>query len=85
MFVVVVYDVETKRLPEVEKFLKRYLSHVQLSVFEGELSERLLKEVIEGLRKIISEDDSVKVYVFERRENVEVLCYGRCKSEEKVL
>lgn len=77
MFVVVTYDVNAKRIPRVEKFLNRFLAHVQNSIFEGELSGTAIKELESGLKKIISRDqDSVRIYVFERRECVKTISLG---------
>ncbi len=63
MYVVVTYDVEQARVQKVCAFLRRYLSWVQNSVFEGEITEGQYVEMLSGLRKIIrSEYDSVYVF-----------------------
>ncbi|SHF34853.1 CRISPR-associated protein Cas2 [Thermoanaerobacter uzonensis DSM 18761] len=46
MYVLIVYDVEEKRVAKVNKFLKTYLNWVQNSVFEGELTEAQLNRII---------------------------------------
>ena len=51
MFVIMVYDVNAKRVAKVLKISRRYLVHVQRSVFEGEITPaRLgaLKNELEG-------------------------------------
>jgi CRISPR-associated protein Cas2 len=63
MYVLVVYDVEVKRVGRVHKFLKRHLNWVQNSVFEGELTESQIEGVRAGLRRIMNDDvDSVLIY-----------------------
>lgn len=63
MYVLVVYDVEVKRVSRIHKFLKRYLSWVQNSVFEGELSESQMEAVRMGLSGLMSDEvDSVLIY-----------------------
>jgi CRISPR-associated protein Cas2 len=68
MYVVVVYDVEQKRVGKVCQFLRRYLNWVQNSAFEGELTEGQLEEVIAGIRDIVNRrSDSVYFYVIPDR------------------
>jgi CRISPR-associated protein Cas2 len=63
MYVLLVYDVEVRRVGRVHKFLKRHLNWVQNSVFEGELTEAQIEEVRTGLGKLIDKDrDSVLIY-----------------------
>ena len=63
MYVLLVYDVEVKRVTKVHKFLKRHLHWVQNSVFEGELTDAQLETIKAGLRRLLSADaDSVLIY-----------------------
>lgn len=63
MYVLVVYDVGVKRVEKVRRFLIQYLSWVQNSVFEGELTESQLAELINGVGEIIDKkEDSVYIY-----------------------
>lgn len=39
MFVILVYDINIKRNKKVLKICRRYLNHVQKSVFEGVITE----------------------------------------------
>lgn len=76
MYVLVVYDIEVKRVTRIHKFLKRYLNWVQNSVFEGELTESQMEAVRIGLRELMSDDiDSVLIYTAreERWLNKEVI------------
>lgn len=69
MKVILIYDIETifpedqKRLNLVRKIARKYLFHVQKSVFEGELTEtKLLKLQKEILEVVDRKRDSVIIY-----------------------
>ena len=63
MYLIVVYDIEEKRVAKVCKYLRQYLHWVQNSVFEGELTDGKFAEMQVGLRKRIKPDkDSVLFY-----------------------
>lgn len=63
MYVILVYDVDERRVQKVCKFLRRYLNWVQNSVFEGELTEARLEAIRNGLLKRIDPgQDSVFIY-----------------------
>lgn len=63
MFVIIVYDVNQKRVAKVLKKCRQYLTWVQNSVLEGEITEANLKKLKMELKKIIREDeDSIIFY-----------------------
>ena len=63
MYVIIVYDIDTKRVAKVCKYLRQHLNWVQNSVFEGELTKAQLARVKSGLLGIINDDeDSVLIY-----------------------
>lgn len=64
MFVLMVYDVEVKRVTKVLKIGRKYLNHIQNSVLEGELSPAQYKQLHHEVQKIINPDqDSVRFYL----------------------
>lgn len=64
MYIVIVYDIEQKRVGRVCKYLRQHLTWVQNSVFEGELTKAQLAKVKNGLAKIVNvEKDSVIIYI----------------------
>jgi len=82
MYVIVVYDVEEKRVAKVCKFLRQYLHWVQNSVFEGELTDGKFKEMQIGLKKRIKgEKDSVLFYKFRTNYDIDKEVMGLEKSE----
>ena len=68
MYIILVYDIVTdesgkKILPKVYKTCKKYLSHIQNSVFEGELSKAQFMKLEMELGQYIRRDlDSVIVF-----------------------
>lgn len=71
MYIILVYDIAldqngAKVLRHVFKICKKYLSHVQKSVFEGELTKSQLKKLMIELRKWIR-DDKDSVIIFKNR------------------
>jgi CRISPR-associated protein Cas2 len=81
MYVIVVYDVEEKRVARVCKYLRQFLHWVQNSVFEGELTEGKFKEVQIGLKKRIKvEKDSVLFYKLKASYDIEKEVMGLEKA-----
>ncbi len=63
MFVILTYDVNTKRVSKVMKTCRKYLTHEQNSVFEGTITERNLNKLKNEIKKIIDlEADRVSIY-----------------------
>lgn len=65
MFVIMVYDINEKRVAKVLKRSRKYLYWVQNSVFEGEISDTNFNKLKMELARIIKEnEDSVIFYTF---------------------
>lgn len=68
MYIILIYDIcldekGAKVMRHVFKICKKYLSHIQLSVFEGELSVSQLIELKGALKKEIRSDkDSIILF-----------------------
>lgn len=77
MFVLLFYDVGEKRVAKILKTCRRYLTWVQKSVFEGELSPALLVQLRKDLEKILSpESDSVIIYTWRMERYTERTIIG---------
>lgn len=64
MYVILVYDVNVNRVNKVLKTARRYLTWVQNSVLEGELTEATYRALKNDLTRIIDpEEDSVLFYI----------------------
>ncbi len=63
MYVILVYDVNEKRVAKMLKLCRRYLNWIQNSVFEGAITEVKLKELIHEAHQIINEtEDSIIIF-----------------------
>lgn len=72
MRVILIYDVsiednkDNQRLNKVRKVVKKYLHHVQKSVFEGEITLSNLEKLKYELKQIANlNKDSIIIYIFE--------------------
>jgi len=60
MHVIAIYDVGEKRVGKILKIFRKYLTWIQRSVFEGEITTAKLEKLkVELLEKIDSDYDSV--------------------------
>ena len=77
MYIVLVYDVSVERVAKVCRSLRRRLTWVQNSVFEGEVSEAEFKKIQLDLEKIIKDTDSVLCYCIRDLNGWEKRVLGR--------
>ena len=74
MYIVIVYDVNVRRVNHVKKFLRQHLHWVQNSVFEGEVTRAEYERIKAGLKDLIDEDeDSVVIYRLRSKPFREIL------------
>ncbi|MDO6436637.1 CRISPR-associated endonuclease Cas2 [Cyclobacterium sp. 1_MG-2023] len=63
MYVILVYDIGERRVTKMLKLCRQYLNWIQNSVFEGEITEVKLKELIARARKIMKvQEDSLIIF-----------------------
>jgi CRISPR-associated protein Cas2 len=62
MYVILMYDVNQKRVGKMLKLCRRYLHWIQNSVFEGELSEIMLKKLKSEANNIMEKSDSLIIF-----------------------
>jgi len=63
VYVILVYDVGEKRVAKALKHCRRYLNWIQNSVFEGEISEVKLRELVYRFDKFLDyETDSIIIF-----------------------
>lgn len=82
VYVVAVYDVEADRTRLFLNFLRRYLTHVQNSVFEGEITEGDLEEIKRQLDSMLEAGESVIVYQMSSEQYVSRTVYGDDPTED---
>jgi CRISPR-associated protein Cas2 len=62
----VTYDVAVKRVSKVMKVCRKYLTHVQKSVFEGMITEGKLNQLKKELKSmIVYTEDEICIYKIE--------------------
>ena len=86
MYVILVYDVRKKRISKVMKTCRKYLNHLQNSVFEGNITNSKLNSLkLELERTIDVRDDSVCIFTMEsaRYTNKEQL--GKVSVYEHII
>jgi CRISPR-associated protein Cas2 len=63
MYVILVYDMNTKRVVKMLKHCRKYLNWIQNSTFEGEISKVKLTEMLDRAYEIMDdEEDSIIVF-----------------------
>lgn len=63
MYVILVYDCGEKRVGKMLRLCRKYLNWIQNSVFEGDISEVKLKELIIHAEKFMDKDkDSLIIF-----------------------
>jgi CRISPR-associated protein Cas2 len=67
MYIILVYDIGEKRVGKMLKLCRQYLNWIQNSVFEGEITEVKLKELILRAKKTM-ELDQDSVIIFKTRQ-----------------
>lgn len=84
MFVILVYDVNVERVAKVYKICKKYLTWVQNSVFEGEITKANLMMLKDELKGVINDDeDSVIIYKFRTKAYFERESLGVNKASSE--
>ena len=82
MYVILVYDVGEKRVGKMLKLCRRYLNWIQNSVFEGEISEVKLKELVLYAKRIMDEEtDSVIIFKGRDKKWMKKQIVGKEKSD----
>jgi CRISPR-associated protein Cas2 len=82
MYCILVYDVGEKRVGKALKFCRRYLSWIQNSVFEGDLTDAQIEEMLIGLKRIIKkEEDSIILFTMQSSKYLKKRTLGIDKSE----
>ena len=86
MFVILVYDVNVKRVSRVNKICKKYLNAVQKSVFDGFITEKKLEMLKGELQKsILTEVDSICIYRLDSTKYTNKLQIGLCGDTDCII
>lgn len=86
MYLIMVYDVNEKRVAKVLKIARKYLTWVQNSVLEGEITEAKFLKLKYELEKVINEEeDSIIFYIFRTKLYTSREIMGKEKGKEEII
>lgn len=86
MYVILVYDMGEKRVGKMLKLCRRYLHWIQNSVFEGEITEVKLRELLHKAKELMQPaEDSVIVFSSREERWLEKQIIGREKNNLDVF
>ena len=81
MDIILVYDIEEKPVGKMLKLCRQYLNWIQNSVFEGELSQVKLDELLYKAKNIMEEEkDSIIVFKSRQEKWLEKMVNGTEKN-----
>lgn len=81
MYIILVYDIEEKRVGKMLKLCRQYLNWIQNSVFEGELTQVKLDELLYKAKNIMKEEkDSIIVFKSRQEKWLEKMVIGQEKN-----
>ena len=81
MFVILTYDVKQSRQSKVRKICKKYLHHVQKSVFEGHLTESQIALLKDELKSCVdTNEDTLCIYKIPYYRNIIKDELGICRA-----
>lgn len=83
MYAIVVYDMEAHRTQKALKLGRRYLTHVQNSVLEGEISEGDLKQLRGEYEALLEPGESVIIYELSSDTLLNRTVYGEDPTENR--
>jgi len=82
MYLILVYDISEKRVGKMLKLCRKYLNWIQNSVFEGEITEVKLKELLFKAKGIMNlEEDSLIIFKSRNEKWLEKEVLGKEKNE----
>ena len=86
MFVIVTYNVSAKRVSKVMKTCRKYLTHVQKSVFEGMITEGKLNSLKKELeKKIEPAEDAICIYKIDNLKYTSKEKIGVVKENDNII
>lgn len=80
-YYIAVYDVNQKRVGKMLKLFRRYLTWIQNSVFEGELTHSQFKALETEADQLMKDNDGVIFYQLRDERYVDRIALGEEKSE----
>lgn len=82
MYVIMVYDLQADRTHRALKLGRRYLTHVQNSVFEGEITEGDLEALRNEVEDLLEPGESTIIYELSSDALLNRSVYGEDPTED---
>ena len=82
MFIILSYDVRSDRTNLFKKIAERFLTHIQNSVFRGNLTESQLLKLQLELKKQLEEDESIFLWIIKDSQIFKELKLGNSKYND---
>ena len=86
--VLISYDIsDNKKRNRFAKYLKKFGSRLQYSVFEIHNSNRVLTNIVEDIKNIFSKefDNADSIYIFKMSASCETIKFGYATNEDEDL
>jgi CRISPR-associated protein Cas2 len=80
-YIIAVYDVGQKRVGKMLKLFRRYLTWVQNSVFEGDLTGAQLRQLQLEAEALLDENDGIVFYTLRDERYSERIALGVDKAQ----
>jgi CRISPR-associated protein Cas2 len=85
-WIIIVYDVNEKKVNKMRKICEPYIKRVQRSVFEGQISVSGLRILIDSIKNFIDEEkDSVRIYEFREDRRGKLIELGNQIKNTNIL
>ncbi len=85
-WIIIVYDVNEKKVNRMRKICEPYIKRVQRSVFEGQISVSGLRILVDSIKNFIDEEkDSVRIYEFREDRRGKLIELGNQIKNTNIL
>lgn len=81
MYVILVYDVAVERVAKVLQVGRKYLTWVQNSVLEGELTPAQFARLKAELKRTADPSDAIRFYILPNKNALQVEVLGTSRNE----
>ncbi|MGP6206915.1 CRISPR-associated endonuclease Cas2 [Cuniculiplasma sp. SKW3] len=86
MWIILTYDINTKRVNEISKICRQYLRWVQNSVFIGYITKANLTILLQKInKKIEKEEDGVQIFILRDQKQVKRISVGLTKEFSNII
>lgn len=85
MFVIVSYDVKSRRTQLFKKISQRYLTHLQNSVFAGNITDSNYRRLVKEIQEKMENDEKMIIWEIPESQIWKEHVFGKQKSSNDML